>query len=333
MPVSRPPHLARQVAVPPHITPVPPPLPPGAPRAPGPWLLALEGRAPLEFMVGQLARPWLRQLPRGDGHAVIVYPGLGANDASTAPLRAFLAEQGYEVHRWGQGFNLGPREGVLDALRAQLRSVHAQSRRPVSLVGWSLGGLYARELAKEMPEAVRCVITLGSPFSAPPQATNAWRFFEWVSGQAAHEHEMLGQLHEAPPVPTTSILSRTDGIVAWEASLNGHEAHTENIELHASHLGIGMNPLALYVVADRLRQQPATWQRFDPQGAQRWLFRTAHRPPHHLHAQAGTSAPVAAGASVDDAPAPIGDPMPVRVPVSTATPGPVTARRGRRSPR
>jgi len=130
-----------------------------------------------------------------------------------------------------------------------------------------------------MPEAVRCVITLGSPFSGPPRSTNAWRLFEMVSGQRAEDHGMLAQLRVAPPVPTTSIYSRTDGVVAWQSSLNEPSERAENIEVHASHIGMGMNPLALYAVADRLRQDPAHWQPFDPRGAQRWFFKTTHQSP------------------------------------------------------
>ena len=139
--------------------------------------------------------------------------------------------------------------------------------------------MYARELAKEMPERVRCVITLGSPFAGHPRHTNAWRVYEWVSGQEVHDDEALqGQLREAPPVPTTSIFSRTDGVVAWHCSVNDVLPHTENIEINASHIGMGVNPLALYVVADRLRQDPQTWQRFDTGGVRRWFFSHAQPP-------------------------------------------------------
>jgi hypothetical protein len=134
-------------------------------------------------------------------------------------------------------------------------------------------------MAKEVPDRVRCVITLGTPFAGHPRATNAWRFYEMVSGQHAHDAELLAEVKRPPPVPTTSIYSRTDGIVAWPCSLNppGH-AHTENIEVHASHVGMGMNPMALYAIADRLRQDPRRWKRFDVQGARRWFFKVAHQP-------------------------------------------------------
>lgn len=246
------------------------------PRAPGKLLLAMEGRAALEWVAGFAARPWLEQLPRGDGHPVIVFPGLGASDLSTAPLRRLLSRLGHDVQRWNLGLNLGPREGVLDACRELVRRHHERSGQPVSLVGWSLGGLYARELAKEMPDRVRCVVTLGTPFSGPPQATNAWRLFEMVSGLSTRDHEMLGQLHVSPPVPTTSIYSRTDGVVAWQCSLNPPGPLAENIEVQASHLGMGAHPVALYAIADRLRQDPRAWRPFQAhEGPRRWFFKVS----------------------------------------------------------
>ena len=114
--------------------------------------------------------------------------------------------------------------------------------RKVSLVGWSLGGLFARELAKEVPELVRCVITLGTPFTGHPEATNAWRLFELVSGQSVHDEETLAGIRRPPPLPTTSIYSRTDGVVAWHCSLNDPAPLAENIEVHASHMGNGHEP-------------------------------------------------------------------------------------------
>ncbi len=242
--------------------------------APGALLLVLEGRAPWEFAASVLATPWLRKLPRGDGHRVLVLPGLAANDLTTLPIRTFLKDRGYQPSPWDQGLNLGPREGVLDALRARVRELFELDRKKISLVGWSLGGVYARELAKEMPEMIRCVITLGSPFAGPPQATNAWWLFERVSGHPEPDAAMQAALRVAPPVPTTSIYSRTDGIVAWQCSLNPRGPLAENIEVPASHIGLGLNPLALLAIADRLAQDPKRWRPFSTSGLRRWFFKT-----------------------------------------------------------
>ena len=248
-------------------------------RAPHALLMLLEARAPWECAAMLAVLPWLRRLPRGDGHPVIVYPGLGASDFSTLPLRSFLQDLGYSAYAWKQGFNFGPRRGVLDAAREHLQSIAERHDDPISLIGWSLGGLYAREMAKEFPAHARCVITLGSPFAGHPRATNAWRFYEVVSGHDVQDPALIEQIRGVPPVPTTSIYSKTDGVVAWQCSLNEDSPLAENIEVHASHIGMGMNPLALYAIADRLRQDPATWQRFDAQGARRWFYKTTGMPP------------------------------------------------------
>jgi pimeloyl-ACP methyl ester carboxylesterase len=249
-------------------------------HAPGPLLMMLEGRAPMEYAALLAASPWLHRLPPGDGHPVLVFPGLGASDLSTLPLRHYLRRFGYTPYPWGQGFNFGPRHGALAASRELLAQLHDRHREKPSLIGWSLGGIYARELAKEMPDRVRCVITLGTPFSGHPRATNAWRFYELVSGQQTHDDDLLAQIRVAPPVPTTSIYSRSDGVVSWRCCLNdAAEPLAENVEVHASHVGMGMNPLALYAIADRLAQDPARWRRFDAQGAWRWLFPEAEGTP------------------------------------------------------
>jgi pimeloyl-ACP methyl ester carboxylesterase len=248
-------------------------------RAPNAFLVLLEGRAPWEWAAMVATLPWLKRLPRGDGHPVIVFPGLGATDITTAPLRGFLQDMGYSAYPWKQGFNFGPRRGVLDAVRDYVQRIAGRHDDKVSLIGWSLGGLYAREMAKEFPAISRCVVTLGSPFAGHPRATNAWRFYQMVSGQDIHDPELIEQIRGTPPVPTTSIYSKTDGVVAWQCSLNEDSPLSENIEVHASHIGMGMNPLALYAIADRLRQDPAHWRRFDVQGARRWFYKTTGLGP------------------------------------------------------
>lgn len=233
------------------------------------FLLALELRAFWEFGALLPSLPLLGRAPSGDGHTVVVFPGLSAGDISTLPLRRYLDSLGYQTQGWGQGLNLGPRPGVIDAAKAHVVKAYQQSGHPVSLVGWSLGGIYAREFAKELnsvtPGMVRCVITLGTPFGAAHTSTNAWRLYELASGRNI-EAEMQGyDLPTAPPVPTTSIYSRSDGIVAWQGSVQATDtsaAPSENIEVMASHFGIGLNPSAWWAVADRLAQAPQKWQPF-----------------------------------------------------------------------
>ena len=246
-------------------------------RAPGPFLLALEGRAPWELGATLASYPMLRRAPRGDGHSVVVFPGLGAPDLTTLPLRAFLMDRGYDPHGWNLRFNFGPRKGVLERSLEHVRNLRRTSGRKVSLVGWSLGGVYAREIAKIAPEAVRCVITLGSPFTGHPKANNAWRFYEMVSGHRLDDDVAVARVRETPPVPTTSIFSRSDGIVAWQCCLQAAEARAESIEVQASHLGIGMHPAAWYAVADRLRITDGRWKPFHRNGWRQWVYRDPYR--------------------------------------------------------
>ena len=250
----------------------------GTLKAPGPLLMALEGRAPLELGATLASWPLLKSAPSGDGHAVIVFPGLGAGDLTTAPLRNFLSAQGYETYGWDLGLNFGPREGVLQKSIDRVQEIQQDSGRKVSLIGWSLGGIYAREFAKALPDQVRGVITLGTPFAGDPKATNAWRFYEFASGHKLDDADMIEQLKHPPPVPTTSIFSRTDGVVAWPLSLQKESKRTENIEVNASHVGLGFNPLALYAVADRLAQEEGKWEKFHREGWREWFYKDHKRP-------------------------------------------------------
>lgn len=235
-------------------------------KPPGWLLLALEGRAVWELGATLLASPILRHAPRGDGHPVLVFPGLVTGDFSTLVLRNYIDQLGYASYAWEMGLNLGPRPGVVERCIERVRDLHSAHGEPVSLVGWSLGGVYAREIAKLMPETIRQVITLGTPFAGSAKATNAWRLYEFTSGQRIEEDPRIANLRDTPPVPTTSIYSRTDGVVAWQCSVERETGTSENIEVHASHCGLGMNPAALYAVADRLSQPHGDWKRFDCDG-------------------------------------------------------------------
>jgi pimeloyl-ACP methyl ester carboxylesterase len=236
-------------------------------RPPSRTLMFLEGRAIHELGAFLGALPLLSLAPRGDGHPVLVLPGLIASDVSTRPLRAFLRNRGYVVKGWGQGRNLGLRSGVQQAMTDLLEEMNDTHGRKVSLIGWSLGGLYARQLAKMMPQRVRSVITLGSPFAAGPHSTNAWRVYEMASGRRADEEDArFGGALSMPPVPTTAIFSRTDGICAWQGCMEKSSAQAESIEVESSHCGMGHHPAAVYAVADRLAQAEGQWKPFDRSG-------------------------------------------------------------------
>jgi pimeloyl-ACP methyl ester carboxylesterase len=248
-------------------------------RPPSRALMLLEGRALPEFGAFLGSLPLLSLAPRGDGHPVLVLPGLVTSDVATRPLRSFLQRQGYAVSGWGLGRNFGPRPGIQEGMLARLRELHEMHGRKVSLVGWSLGGIYARQLAKMEPDLVRSVITLGSPFGGHPQATNAWRLYEAVSGKQSldADEEFGGALADAPPVPTTAIFSRTDGICAWQICMEHPTARAENIEVQGSHCGLGHNPAVVYAVADRLAQREGAWTRFDRSGWRSFVYADPNR--------------------------------------------------------
>ena len=241
--------------------------------------MLLEGRAIPEFGAFLGALPLLSLAPRGDGHPVLVLPGLVTSDISTRPLRSFLKRQGYAVSGWGLGRNFGPRPGVQDGMLALIRELHETHGRKVSLVGWSLGGVYARQLAKMVPDQVRSVITLGSPFGGKPHATNAWRIYEMVSGKNAAEQDTSfgGALAEPPPVPTTAIFSRTDGICAWQICVEKPSDTAENIEVQGSHCGLGHNPAVVYAIADRLAQAEGEWRPFQRSGWRSLVYADPNR--------------------------------------------------------
>jgi pimeloyl-ACP methyl ester carboxylesterase len=238
-------------------------------RPPSRTLLLLEGRALQELGAFWILRPLIHSAPRGDGHPVLVFPGLLASDFSTRPLRSFLSSHGYAAHGWELERNLGLRAGLENAMLERIDELHRRhGRRKISLVGWSLGGIYARQLAKRVPDKVRQVISLGSPFTGSPKATNAWRVYEMASGQKvdSRDNQMFGPLASPPPVPTTSIFSRTDGICSWQTCINEEAEQVENIEVIGSHCGLGHHPAAVYAIADRLAQPEGAWKKFDRSG-------------------------------------------------------------------
>jgi Alpha/beta hydrolase family len=210
--------------------------------------LLAELRAVTEYAAYVGSRSELADLPRGDGHRVIVYPGLLARDWLTAPLRTRLAALGYDAQGWGRGLNSGLKPGLLDAMLADL----ADKPGKVSLIGWSLGGLYARELAKRMPERVRRVITLGTPFAGDMRANNAWRLYELVNDHKVDAPPIDGDVAEPPPVPTVSIYSEDEGIIPVAASQNPDLPHLENVAVRGSHVGLPWSPAVIRIIADRL---------------------------------------------------------------------------------
>lgn len=203
----------------------------------------------------------------GDNHPVLVLPGFMASDVSTKLLRKFLKKSGYQAYRWGLGRNYGRTE-YQDQLLAKIDQLYAQEQRRVSLVGWSLGGVYARQLAKLAPEKVRQVITLGSPFRGIDQPSNALWLYNLISDKNGIENldpELLRNLPEPAPVPTTAIYTKSDGVVSWKVCLEKEENEIhQNIQVRGSHLGLGVNPIVLRIIVDRLQYTQENWVPFKP---------------------------------------------------------------------
>lgn len=225
-----------------------------------------ESRAMFELTAFLAASPALRAVGRGDRHPVLVLPGFTTSDVSTRPLRWLLRSQGYWVHSWGLGRNMGPTPRVIEGIHDRLTMLAERHGRTVTLIGHSLGGIYAREMARENPTAVRQVITLGSPFRLEPGDRSA---ASPIADQVEHRWRLdairLTQAEEAKPplaVPSTSIYSRTDGVVRWHTCLNTPGEQHENIEVRGSHVGLAVNPAAVYAISDRLAQPEGTWRPF-----------------------------------------------------------------------
>ena len=206
-------------------------------QAPSLFLMLAEARSVFELNSSLLLSPLLLRAPKGDGHPVLALPGFLASDLSMAPMRRYLKELGYDTHAWNMGRNLG---GVASRRGATARPAATNSRhrgRKVSIVGWSLGGIYARDLALQMPELVRSVITLGSPFTSDVRATNATRLYEALSGEGIDDNpEIQKAIAGDLPVPATSIYSRTDGIVNW------HTCHLNAVGYRRKYRGLSGKP-------------------------------------------------------------------------------------------
>jgi pimeloyl-ACP methyl ester carboxylesterase len=230
-------------------------------------LFWLEGRALLELLTLPFWLPVLRRLPKGDGHPVLVVPGLLAGAPSTAPLRWFLSNRGYSPARWRLGRNLGYSPALDEAMNAHVRELAERSGSRVSLLGWSLGGVYAREIARRQPERVRQVITFGSPFRGRGTGSRAAGVYAAVAGERpeAADPDLLARIEHPPPVPCTAVHSRSDGVVAPSAATEELEhPRVENVTVRGAHFGLGANPGVWIVVADRLAQPAGTWRPFAP---------------------------------------------------------------------
>jgi pimeloyl-ACP methyl ester carboxylesterase len=242
-------------------------------------LLGLEPwRAAVEF--GSHAVTRSPRTLNADGHPVIIFPGMATGAIAVSPLRRFCENLGYAASDWGWGLNAGP-QGNIERWLSELTAHTADMLEPfdqsASLIGWSLGGVYAREVAKRLGSKVRQVITLGTPFNASEDHTRVGWVYRILSGEApAYGPRFSAQLRRAPTVPTTSIYSKSDGVVAWQTCCHGEaeqqRLHVQDIEVNSSHIGMGWNTSVLRIVANRLAQNPEHWQKYQSQEKSSLIF-------------------------------------------------------------
>jgi pimeloyl-ACP methyl ester carboxylesterase len=234
---------------------------------PDDFLFHTEGfRSACEMAALPFALPALRNAPRGDGHSVMIIPGFTADDHSTSSLRHYLDALGYKVHGWSLGVNHGVRENLFYSALERIEALCQEDGESITLIGQSLGGIYARELAK-VSDHVRQTICLGSPVDARRgNGSRLSALYDLINprDESIDNDAITRQIAEAPPVPCSMIYSHDDGIVHWQTCMQQEPniAASENIRVYGSHSGMGFNPAIYYVLANRLSQAEDDWRPF-----------------------------------------------------------------------
>ena len=242
----------------------------------------LEFRAPMEALALSVLLPLLKKAPQGDGQPVLVLPGFMTGDNATFMLRRYLEEQGFSTLAWELGRNPGLRQDVYLSLERRVDDIYAKYGQKVSIVGWSLGGLYARILGHRLSSKVRQVITIGTPFALDSKVSMDEVA---VSGPILKLYHKMNPNIEAdslvngepvwespPPVPSSAIYSEDDGVASWRYCIDDVAERTENIRIVGSHMGLTHNPLVLYALADRLAQPVNQWRPFHANGYFRFFY-------------------------------------------------------------
>ena len=204
-----------------------------------------------------LNAPELAGQPKGTGQPVLLLPGYGAGDGSTAVLRRYIRYLGYDARGWGLGTNTGDVPALIPKAAQLVEEIAAETRQPVRLIGWSLGGYLAREAARERPAAVARVITLGSPVIGGPKYTAVADVYRRQGYDLDAIEAGVADRERVPlQVPVTAIYSKTDGVVAWGACIDSQNRNIEHVEVRTTHLGLGFAPDVYRIIAQRLN---ASW--------------------------------------------------------------------------
>ena len=249
----------------------------------------MEVRALAEMALLPFAWPLLMTAPQGDGHPVLLLPGFMADEITLVAIKAFLGGRGYDVQTWGLGRNIGFQRRHAEALEQKIRHLHHQTGRKVSLIGWSLGGVFALYGAHQAAECVRQVITLGSPVRVDAEGSQSPRLVKALYRMVAHPmgpnaHVMQPRVkklreHLLPEVPMSCLYSISDGVVPpQEATIDAPGQGYENIRVSGSHTGLGFNAMVLCILADRLAQPEGHWAPFKPEGVSGMVYRTLTHP-------------------------------------------------------
>jgi hypothetical protein len=222
-------------------------------QAPSPKGLLGEARGLLELPKLLIGFPDLARQPRGHGQRILVLPGYGAGDGSTSVLRAYLRLLGYRPSGWGLGRNRGEVATLLPDVVQRLEFLAREEGAPIRLIGWSLGGYLSREAARERPQAVHQVITLGSPVVGGPKYTAvAGAYRRRGVDLDAIEAEVEARNRRPLDTPITALYSRSDAVVAWQACIDRHAPNVEHVEVETTHLGLGLSPAVFRIIAERL---------------------------------------------------------------------------------
>lgn len=217
-----------------------------------PRLVRLLGEAQVILEPVRRRRRKLAIAPSANPQVVMLLPGFGAHPMRMRYLARQLETAGHITKRWGLGFNWGPTEEAFDAVEARLLQLYARHGRKVVLVGWSLGGLYAREIAKRQPQAVAKVVTMGSPFSGSPRANNVWRAYQFITGHSVDAPPVAAELRVKPPVETVALWSANDGVIAPRCAAGRPGERDRAVPLRCTHMGFTYDPQVIETVLAEL---------------------------------------------------------------------------------